>query len=333
MTIGLTYDLKSDYDGMNLDPEEIAELDSEETIAALERAIRSRGYTTDRIGNIRSLAARLAAGEKWDFVFNIAEGLAGPGRESEVPCLLEAWNIPCSFSDPMVLALCLHKGMTKRVIRDAGLATPDFVILETAEQARRVNLPYPLFAKPVAEGTGKGITAASKIESPEELERTAAALLARFRQSVLVETFLPGREFTAGITGTGENARVIGCMEIHYGARAEGEIYSYANKADYEKRLSYSPGRDAAARAAGELALSAYRVLGCRDGGRVDLRCDASGAPCFIEINPLAGLNPLHSDLPIAARLSGVSYEELIGEILESGLQRAGFKPEIHKNV
>jgi D-alanine-D-alanine ligase len=327
MNIGLTYDLKDDYKDSGLSPEEIAEFDSEETIAGLEAAIQACGHATVRIGNIRSLASRLTAGETWDFVFNIAEGLSGPGRESQVPCLLEAWGIPYSFSDPLVLAICLHKGMTKRVIRDAGLATPDFAVLETAGAAREVNLPYPLFAKPVAEGTGKGITPASKIETPAALTKTVRGLLEKFHQNVLVETFLPGREFTAGITGAGESARVIGSMEIHYGRAAGADVYSYTNKADYQNRVSYSPGRDAAARKAEELALAAYRILGCRDGGRVDLRCDAAGEPNFIEINPLAGLHPVHSDLPIAARLSGLSYEGLIGEILESGLKRTGLKP------
>jgi D-alanine-D-alanine ligase len=325
ITIGLTYDLKSDYAG--LDPEAIAEFDSEETIAGIEIAIRACGHTTERIGNIRSLAARLVAGEKWDFVFNIAEGLSGPGRESQVPCLLEAWNIPCSFSDPLVLALCLHKGMTKRVIRDAGLATPDFAVIESAAEAEKVKLPYPLFAKPVAEGTGKGISAASKIANPAELALTCAALLEKFRQPVLVETFLSGREFTAGITGTGSDARVIGCMEIRYGKEAQGDVYSYINKAEYEKRIRYTAadtgGRDTEASGAAQLALAAYKTLGCRDGGRVDIRCDANGTPNFIEINPLAGLHPRHSDLPIAARFSGISYNQLIAEILASGLKRA----------
>lgn len=328
MIIGLTFDLKDDYLSRGLSPEETAEFDSAETINGIETAIRARGHTVDRIGNIHSLAARLVSGAAWDFVFNIAEGLTGLGRESQVPCLLEAWNIPYSFSDPLVLALCLHKGMTKRVIRDAGLATPAFTVLETAAQARQVNLPYPLFAKPVAEGTGKGISAASKIQTPVALEQTAAALLAKFRQGVLVETFLPGREFTVGITGTAAEARAVGCMEIHYGGGAEGEAYSYVNKAEYEKRVSYTPARDKTAQKAAELALAAYRVLGCRDGGRADLRCDAAGEPNFIEINPLAGLNPIHSDLPIAARLAGVSYEQLIQEILESGLKRAGLMPK-----
>ncbi|MCL1818012.1 MAG: D-alanine--D-alanine ligase [Spirochaetaceae bacterium] len=321
MNIGLTYDLKSDYAASGLSAEDIAEFDNEETIAGIEKALTACGHNAQRIGNIRSLTARLAAGETWDFVFNIAEGIQGAGRESQVPCLLEAWNIPYSFSCPLTLALCLHKGMAKRVIRDAGLATPDFAIAEKIQDAEGLSLPYPLFVKPAAEGTGKGINAASRVENPTELHRAAAALLERFRQPVLIETYLPGREFTVGVTGTGEAARSAGCMEIHYAA---GEAYSYTNKADYENRVSYTPGSGAAAEGAVSLALAAYRVLGCRDGGRIDIRCDAAGKPSFIEANPLAGLNPVHSDLPITARLNGISYEELIRRILASAFERTG---------
>jgi D-alanine-D-alanine ligase len=324
LRIGITIDLKTDYKDSCLSPEDTAEFDSEETLSGLEAAIRSCGPETRRIGNIKSLAASLTQGEKWDFVFNLAEGLSGLGRESAVPCLLEAWNIPYSFSDPLTLALCLHKGRAKSIVRDAGLETPDFAVLEKPQDAARLTLPYPLFVKPVAEGTGKGITAASKITSPEELEHEASHLLAKYSQPVLVETYLPGREFTVGLLGTGEEARIAGCMEVLYTASSGAEIYSYINKAEYEKRVTYVPGRDETAQAASNLALAAYKVLGCRDGGRLDIRCDSQGKPSFIEANPLAGLNPIHSDLPILARFSGISYEELIRQILESGLKRAG---------
>jgi D-alanine-D-alanine ligase len=249
------------------------------------------------------------------------------GRESQVPCLLEAYDIPFSFSDPMVIALSLHKGMTKRVVRDAGIPTADFAVVESVGDAGRVALPYPLFAKPVAEGTGKGVSPVSKIASPADLRDVCRALLEKFRQPVLVETFLPGREFTVGIVGTGAEAGVVGCMEIVYGAKAEGDVYSFINKAEYESRISYTAGLDENARRAGETALAAYRALGCRDGARVDIREDAAGIPNFIEVNTLAGLNPVHSDLPIAARFFGVTYEELIRRILFSGLRRAGLLP------
>ena len=320
--IGITYDLREDYLAEGYGEEETAEFDHPLTIAAIEEALRSLGYETDRIGHVRTLARRLVAGERWDIVFNIAEGLWGFGREAQIPALLDAWGIPYVFSDPLVLSLTLHKGMTKRVIRDLGIPTSDFAIVETPEEIARVELPYPLFAKPVAEGTGKGITAASKIENRTELARVCEKLLAGFRQPVLVETFLPGREFTVGIIGTGREAFVPAVMEVHLTEKAEKEVYSYANKEDWHGRIEYRLADDAPARAASETALAAWRGLGCRDGGRVDLRSDANGTPNFIEVNPLAGLRPEHSDLPILCGLAGMPYRDLIAGIMHSAQKR-----------
>ena len=181
---------------------------------ASNRPCRRLGHQTDRIGNGRQLVDRLAAGDRWDLVFNIAEGLHGLAREAQVPAILDLYQIPYTFSDPMVLALTLHKGMTKAVVRDAGLATADFAVVERIEDVERVDLPMPLFAKPVAEGTGKGVTAASKIADRDALRRVCAELLAKFRQPVLIETFLAGREFTVGIVGSGPEAEVLGSMEV-----------------------------------------------------------------------------------------------------------------------
>jgi D-alanine-D-alanine ligase len=189
-----------------------------------------------------------------------------------------------------VLALTLHKGLTKRVIRDLGIPTPDFAVVETPEEVLAVALPFPLFAKPVAEGTGKGVTAASKITGRAELLCVCRELLANYRQPVLIETFLPGREFTVGIIGTGAEAFAPGVMEVHLTEKAEKEVYSYANKEDWHGRIEYALATDAMARKAEKTALAAWRGLGCRDGGRVDLRADANGAPSFIEVNPLAGI-------------------------------------------
>jgi D-alanine-D-alanine ligase len=190
-----------------------------------------------------------------------------------------------------------------------------------------VTLPFPLFAKPVAEGTGKGVTAASKIGNRVELARVCRELLATFHQPVLVETFLPGREFTVGIIGTGAEAFVPGVMEVHLTEKAEKEVYSYANKEDWHGRIEYRLAADAMALAAGKTALNAWRGLGCRDGGRIDLRADANGVPNFIEVNPLAGIRPEHSDLPILCELAGMPYRELISWIMRSALKRIGNGP------
>lgn len=322
LKIGLTYDLRDDYLAEGYGREETAEFDPPETIDALEDTLAGLGHRIDRIGHARSLAGRLASGASWDVVFNIAEGLRGFGRESLIPALLDAYEIPYVFSDPLILALTLHKGMTKRVIRDMGLPTPPFAVVEREDQIASIDLPYPLFAKPVAEGTSKGITGTSKIMSPGALEDICRRLLAQFSQPVLVETFLPGREFTVGIVGTAEAADAIGVMEVHLLAEAEAEVYSYGNKENWKKRVRYSLPQDAMAAEARKIALAAWRGLGCRDGGRVDVRADATGRVNFIEVNPLPGLHPHHSDLPILCNLAGLPYETLIAKILQSALRR-----------
>ncbi len=324
MKVGLTYDLRADYLAEGYGELETAEFDRPDTIDAIENALLRMGFETDRIGHFRSLIARVANGDRWDLVFNIAEGMYGIGRESQVPALLDAYQIPYVFSDPLVNALTLHKGMTKRVVRDAGIPTADFAVVEHEGDIAAIDLPYPLFAKPVAEGTAKGIDRTSKIKSRDELARVCRQLLKQYRQPVLVETFLPGREFTVGLVGTGENARVVGNMEIILLDQADPEIYTYVNKENCEELVKYVKADDAMAREAEAVSLAAYRVLGCRDGGRVDVRADANGVIKFLEVNPLAGLHPEHSDLPILCTLNGIPYQDLMEMIVESAMDRAG---------
>jgi D-alanine-D-alanine ligase len=324
MRVGLTYDLRDHYLAAGHSAEETAEFDSVETIEALAGALEGLGLSVDRIGTVRQLAQRLVAGDRWALVFNVAEGLKGVGREAQVPALLDAYDIPYTFSDPLVMALTLHKGMAKRVVRDSGVPTAPFAVVESPADIGAIDLPFPLFAKPIAEGTGKGVTPASRVTTAAELRKVCRQLLDRYRQPVLVETFLPGREFTVGIIGTGRAAEPIAVMEVALNERAESAVYSYVNKEECESRVIYRLADDAEARAAGEAGLAAWRALGCRDGGRVDLRSDAQGRPMFLEVNPLAGLHPTHSDLPIMCALAGLSYERLIGRIVESARRRGG---------
>jgi D-alanine-D-alanine ligase len=327
MKIGLTYDLRSAYLSEGYSELETAEFDRDDTVEAIEAAIRSWGHETDRVGKISSLVRRLAAGDRWDLVFNIAEGFRGIGREAQVPALLDAYGIPYTFSDPLVLALTLHKAMTKRVVRDLGIPTAPFALVRDEADVEAVALDFPLFAKPVAEGTGKGVTAASKIGDRGQLRVVCRDLLQTYRQPVLVEAFLPGREFTVGIAGTGPSARVLGVMEVVLLENADRDVYTYGNKEWCEDRVLYRLAGDPEALAAGETALNAWRGLECRDAGRVDVRSDAGGVPNFMEVNPLAGLHPEHSDLPILCKLAGITFRDLIGLILDSALARVSAGP------
>ena len=322
MHIGISYDLRDEYLRNGYGDEETAEFDSTETIDAIDAALTALGHRAERIGNAAQLVRRLARGERWDLVFNIAEGLHGFGREALVPALLDAYAIPYTFSDPLALALALHKGMAKRVVRDHGIATPDFAVVEAITDVARIALPFPLFVKPVAEGTSKGISAASKVDSAADLRVRCQELLARYGEPVLVEEYLPGREFTVGIRGSGADATVLGVMEVQFRERAGPRVYSYASKKDYRREVEYRLAGGRVADAAAAVALAAWRALGCRDAGRVDLRCDARRRPSFIEVNPLAGLHPVDSDLVILCRLLGIGYDELVAGIVRSAAAR-----------
>jgi len=327
MRIGLTYDLRDEYLAMGYGEEETAEFDRISTIESIEDALRRLGHQTDRIGHARSLAARLVAGDRWDLVFNIAEGLTGIGREAQVPAMLDAFGIPYTFSDPLVMSLTLHKGMTKRILRDGGLPTPPFAEVAAPGDIDGLRLPFPLFAKPLAEGTGKGIDGGSVLRTPVELRARCLDLLERFRQPVLVETYLPGREFTVGITGTGEAARVVGTLEVVLLDQAESGAYTYVNKEQCEELVEYrrvTAQEDPAVARSEEICLAAWRLLGCRDGGRLDVRCDEAGRPQIMEVNPLAGMHPEHSDLPMIATAENVPYVELVRRIVDSAAARAG---------
>jgi len=333
MKVGLTYDLRDDYLAEGYSELETAEFDRVDTIEAIERTLGLLGYETERIGHAKKLSARLVLGDKWDIVFNIAEGLHGYGREALVPALLDAYGIPYVFSDPLVLAVTLHKGMAKRVVRDCGVPTPDFAVVAEEADISAVRLPFPLFAKPVAEGTGKGVTPASKIADTDELRSECKRLLAEHNQPVIVETFLPGREFTVGITGTGSRAEAFLPMEVLLRESAESEVYSYHNKEYCEELVDYRIATDPEAMKAAEVALAAWRALGCRDAGRVDVRSDAAGMPNFIEVNPLAGIHPEHSDLPILCTLQGIGYTELMDRIMRSATARIRGRAELEKGA
>lgn len=324
MRFGLVYDLRSDYEKLGFHGEAVAEFDSIDTIDAVESALCSLEHEVERIGNIWSLIEKLAAGKRWDMVFNMAEGLHGMAREAQVPALLDAYQIPYTFSSPDVMITCHNKSLAKTIVSHAGIKTAKWQIVECADDIKNINLPYPLFVKPIAEGTSKGISGRSLVNDKTQLKDICINLLRQFAQPVLIETYLPGREFTIGIIGEGENARAIGAAEVAMSSLSETAGRTYANKATFESADDYFLATDDVALKAIDYALKAWNVLGCRDGGRVDLRCDSKNIPHFLEINPLPGIKPGYSDLPLICEMVGITYKELIGGIVDSACSRLG---------
>ena len=322
--IGFTYDLKDDYLALGFSEEEAAEFDSQETIDAIKTALASYGLIVERIGGIKSLTQALASGRTWDIVFNICEGVRGIGREAQVPALLEAYGIPCVFSGSDVMVLTMNKALAKMVVAHCGIPTAPFHVVNTPAEAAHVALPFPMFAKPLAEGTGKGISGKSRVETQAELLLACTELSHKFSQPTLVESYLPGRDLTVGILGSGATAQAIAVMETFYTEHAESNAQGLFNKENWRSVLRYEIVTDEVAKAAEDVALRSWKALGCLDGGRVDLRCDAQGIPNFLEVNTIAGLHPTHSDLPMLARKVGIEHTELIHQILDHAMSRLG---------
>jgi len=265
---------------------------------------------------------RLAAGHSWDLVFNIAEGVYGLGREAQVPAILDAYRIPYTFSETIVQAVALQKALTKRIVLDLGIPTPDFHPVRTVKDIGDVNLLYPLFAKPVAEGTGRGISNRSIINDHSELDKTCRYLLAKYDQPVLVERFLPGRELSVGMLGTGAKAKAVGALEIIVKSSSPEDVYGFRAKEECEHFVEYRQAKGESAAKAMEMALAVHKGINCRDSSRVDFKESEDGELQFLEINPLAGLHPTHSDLPMLCTNAGISYQELIKAIIDSAKER-----------
>jgi D-alanine-D-alanine ligase len=306
------------------------EFDSPETINALADTLRSLGHDVELLGEGEPLIRRLLDGPRPDLVFNIAEGRGvSRSRESRVPALLETLGIPYTGSDPLSLAVALDKDCAKRLVAQAGVATPAWVTIDDRWESapddvmrQLADLPLPLVVKPTYEGSSKGIRNKCLVETPAELRETIAELRGKYAQPILVEEFIDGDELTVGIVG--HPPEVLGIMRVVPRKQAGPFLYSLEVKRDWVETIRYECPAQLSALATqrvAEAALVAFRALGCQDVARIDFRL-RDDVPYFLEANPLPGLAPLTSDLVFLARDVGVDHRELLRRIVEAALNR-----------
>jgi D-alanine-D-alanine ligase len=321
--VGLIYNLRAPTPEPNSVDERTAEYDSPETVQAIRQAIESYGHEVVELEATPELSALLPS-SGIDVAFNIAEGIEGRARESQVPALLELLGVPYTGSDPTAIALSLDKGLAKRLVHQVGLLTPAFVLMATGKERLPKGWSFPAIVKPVAEGSSRGVTHASVVEDEKALRALVAEQSTRYRQAMLVEAYLPGREFTLGVLGE-RRVRVLPPLEVRFtDASDQHPVYGFDNKF-YSKGVELQvPAQvdPALGKELQRVARAAFIALGCRDVGRIDVRLDAAGRVSFIECNPLPGLAPGFSDLCLIANASGMEYRTLIGEILASALRR-----------
>jgi len=327
LRLGLAYNQKPDADvAARGEPpstdDRYAEWDDAATIDAVAAALEALGPVT-RLPADRSFPQRLAAADL-DLVFNMAEGLNGPSREAHVPAICEFLDVRYTGSDPAALLLGLHKGLAKERFVSRSIPTAPFRVVERPSAAEAIDLAFPVFVKPIHEGSSKGIGVSNFCRDQSALTERARELLERYQQPVLVEEFLPGEEYTVAILGTGANAQCLPVVGLQFDALPTDAVPVYGYEAKWvwdqpEQPLDIftcpAPLASDALAEIEQTALAAYRALGCRDWGRVDIRCDAHGVPNVVEVNPLPGIIPdpaANSCFPKAARAAGMDYDTLI---------------------
>jgi D-alanine-D-alanine ligase len=332
MKIALIYNLKKKILDKNKPDDFYSEFDSPKTVNSIAGALRARGHKVRLIEAEHNLLDYLFRNrKKVDFVFNIAEGINGAGRESQVPAMLDFLGIPYTGSNVLAMAVALDKAYTKKILASEGIPVPKFQLFSTGRERISPRLKFPLIVKPNSEGSAKGIYSSSVVYSKVNLYRQIERVIRDYRQRALVEEFIEGRELTSGVIGNGR-LKVLPLLEIDFSScRGSGEFfYSWRMKefqGDKEKYLTptfYCPARikPGLARRISELALRSHKVISCWDISRTDFRLDKKNQPYVLEINPLPGLDPQESNFPLMARAAGIQYADLINQILDAAVER-----------
>ena len=328
---------KDEEDEPPLPDDMLAECDSDETIAAVGHALQER-HQVVFIESDDKAYGRLKR-QRPHLVFNIAERVVGPNRESHIPTVCEMMDIPYTGSDPLTLGICLDKSRAKEILSYHRIPNPAFWIVESAA-AIPSGIRLPAIVKPLFEGSSKGIKNNSLVGSLGELYERVEEVVGTYKQPVIVERFLAGREFTVGVLGNAPNYEILPIVEIDHAELPSGAapIYSYEAKWLWDTREKPLDIFKCPAPIPGVLRAKIENVvartcsvLRIRDWSRIDVRLDEKGEPNILEVNPLPGILPRPEDnscLPKAARTAGYSYSDLIHRVVEEASKRCGLRPE-----
>ncbi len=324
-TIGLTYDLRTEYKFKEGDPPDAnAEFDHPSTIDVIAQAIESGGYKVKKIGNVMNLLEKIGHLNA-DIVFNISEGLSGRNRESQVPILLEMAGIPFVGSDALTLGVTLDKVMAKKIFIAENIPTPKFLEVKNVDSPvlDTDHLAFPLIVKPRFEGSSKGLSENSRVENMEELKKQAEYIINVYKQPALIEEFISGQEFTVALIGN-DQPEIMPVVQIKIDGKLKlnDKFYTFAritsNRLEYICPAHISQDLK---NKISSLALKVFNAVECCDFGRVDFRVDNEGNVYVLEINPLPSLST-EDVFPVVAKAIGSSYNEIISRILKSAVKR-----------
>ncbi len=335
MRVGLTYNLKEEVNEEGLPTDFYAECDEIETVESVKEALLERHKEVIMIEADEDAYDKLRKARP-EIVFNMAEGIWGESRESQMPAMMEMLRIPYTGSSPLTLALCLNKARAKEILSHYGIPTPRFLVAGDFDLDIERYLSFPMIVKPLFEGSSKGIKNDSIVSDPSELKAKVYNIIKEYRQPALVEEYLGGREFTVALLGNGGKLRTLPIVEINYSCLPEGvnHIYSYEAKWVLDRpeaplNIFDCPANvsDRLKRSIENVAADAFRALDVKDWCRVDIRLDAAGTPHILELNPLPGIlmDPkCNSCFPKAARAAGMTFGGLVNAVIDAARERYG---------
>ncbi len=323
MKIGIVY-CTSDTIQTGRELEKLADLEILEVAGAVHEALERQGHRTEevdlRIHPLEDLC-------QFNWIFNLVETVYGfPLKDYEITSAIEAMGIPFTGCSSKVLKSCNDKSLTKSILRKRNLLTPRYEVLKPGERITS-RLGFPLIVKPMKEDGSVGISKNSVVTSLESLSEKVKEIHAAYHQPALVEEYLEGRDISVAILGSRESPQVLPPAECVFQPSYEGaRIQTFESKwlvdsADYQNAYTACPCEldDELLKQIEETCIKAYRILGCRDYARVDLRL-LDHSPYIIEVNPNPCINPHDSGFVRAGKVAGYSYDDLIHIILSSSI-------------
>ena len=308
--------------------------DVRERVGAVRDGLKQMGYSVsvtplEREG-LDEFVKTISA-SKEDIVFNLCEGAFGKSMlEMNVAALLEMYGVKFTGSGSVTLGVALNKAWAKEILRGSGIPTARYAVMESVPVKLPGSLGFPLIVKPLSEDASIGIGEDSVVGTLGGLKERVSAILGEYEQPALVEEYIDGREFNISIIGNGRNTRALPPSEIDFTDYPEGlpRICSYESKWVETSPLYLKSPAICPASVEGSLkkhiettAITAYRVLWCRDYARVDMRLSNDGELKVLEVNPNPDIS-MNAGFARAAKGEGIGYDRLLAEIVESALKR-----------
>ncbi|MFN3704655.1 MAG: ATP-grasp domain-containing protein [Thermoflexales bacterium] len=306
-------------------PDLLVELDSDRNVEAYAQALEEEGHEV-LVHEGDAYLAQWITEIKPDICFNTCEGFLGNSREAQVPALLEMIGARYTGPTPLAAAITQDKPTTKRILQSYRLPTPPFQVFETPDEELSPELSFPLFVKPIHEGTGMGIHNESIVYNERQLRDRVAWLITAYDQPALIEPFIDGQDLTCGLVGNGQDVHFFPINEVDYSGYPSElrHIYGSLQKVDFEqyyRNRCPAPISEKLADDIRKLTHQTFLATQCRDFARVDFRLDKKEQLHILEINALPGIG-VHSDLTLMAAAEGWTHGELVRAVLHAALRR-----------